>query len=437
MDNNSLLYKISSVDYLTKAWLKLNKTNELSHGLSDESIKTFDKDKEDKIQSISKKLREGKYHFSPYRPVLIPKRDGTERPLQIPEIQDRLVFKALALELEEIFNDTLKLSEGISFAYQKNIGIRQAIEKIKNHYQAGNTYVFESDLVDFFTSVDKELLLRDRILPKLPDTSINQLLIDGLSQNIGKIEKLIPESKQHYFENCNKGVPQGNPLSPLFSNIYLSPFDLHLKSKGFNLVRYADDFVILCDSRDRCMQAYEESLNILSSDKLKLTIHELDKANKKGKVKTQIFDIHQHPLHFLSITFDGKNIFPSRENVDGLKEKIKQVCHEEGLTVATLLTKLSNKLDGWVSAFYYTNLDRYSKEIDSYINRQVFLSLRSLEWRFNLKHIGKLPVQYKEKRQSGDCLSFKQRRNSGIPICKDLISKKRADERKRVKNKTK
>ena len=199
MDNNSLLYKISSVDYLTKAWLKLNKTNELSHGLSDESIKTFDKDKEDKIQSISRKLREEKYHFSPYRPVLIPKRDGTERPLQIPEIQDRLVFKALALELEEIFNDTLKLSEGISFAYQKNIGIRQAIEKIKNHYQAGNTYVFESDLVDFFTSVDKELLLRDRILPKLPDTSINQLLIDGLSQNIGKIEKLIPESKQHYF----------------------------------------------------------------------------------------------------------------------------------------------------------------------------------------------------------------------------------------------
>ena len=435
MDTNSLLYKISSVDYLTRAWFKLNKTNEASHGLSDESIKTFDKDREDKIQSISKKLREGKYRFSPYRPVLIPKRDGPERPLQIPEIKDRLVFKALALELEEIFSETLRLSEGISFAYQKHIGIRQAIEQILKHYQAGNTHVFESDLVDFFTSVDKEMLLKDRILPKLPDESLNQLLVDGLKQGIGKIEKHIPESKRYYFEKCDKGVPQGNPLSPLFSNIYLSPFDLHLKSKGFNLVRYADDFVVLCNSHDECMRAYEECLNILSSENLKLKIHELDKENAKGKVKTKIFDIHNQPLNFLSISFDGKRTYPTRDNIEGLKEKIKQVCHEEKITVETLLTKLSNKLDGWVSAFYYTDLDRYTKEIDSYVNRQVFLSLRNLDWRFNIKCIGKLPAKYKEKRESGDCLSSKQRKNSGIPLCKDLILKKRADEKKKLKEK--
>lgn len=125
----SLLNKISSIESLTKAWGKLNKSNEDSHGLSDESIKTFEKDRDDRIQSISRKLREGKYKLSPYRPVLIPKRDGTGRPLQIPEIQDRLVFKAIALELESIFHEKLKASEGISFAYQKDIGIRQAIEK--------------------------------------------------------------------------------------------------------------------------------------------------------------------------------------------------------------------------------------------------------------------------------------------------------------------
>ena len=427
----SLLNKISSIESLTKAWGKLNKSNEDSHGLSDESIKTFEKDRDDRIQSISRKLREGKYKLSPYHPVLIPKRDGTGRPLQIPEIQDRLVFKAIALELESIFHEKLKASEGISFAYQKDIGIRQAIEKIESHYKNGNPYIFESDLMDFFTSVDKNTLLNEHILPYLPDESINDLLKDGLNQGIGQLERFIPESKRHYFDKCGGGIPQGNPLSPLFSNIYLLPFDSSLKEKGYNLVRYADDFVVLADSRKKCEQAYEDCRSILSSDQLKLSIHPLNEKNAKGKIKTKIFDIKEEPLHFLSITFDGKNYYPTRENVDGLKDKIKSLCFEDGLTVDKLLTRQANKIDGWVSAFFYTDMDRYSHEIDCYINRQVYLALRNLEWRFNLRRLGKVPARFKEKGGSSECLSPKQRKNSGIPYCKDLMKKKRADEKRK------
>lgn len=108
MENISLLEKISSAENLRNAWKKLNKLNKESHGLSGESISTFETNLEDKILSISNQLRNNTYKFSSYRPVLIQKSNGKYRPLQIPEISDRLVLKAIAIELEEQFFDLLK-----------------------------------------------------------------------------------------------------------------------------------------------------------------------------------------------------------------------------------------------------------------------------------------------------------------------------------------
>ncbi|MEZ4811279.1 MAG: reverse transcriptase domain-containing protein [Allomuricauda sp.] len=416
----SLLQKISSKKKLAFAWSKLNKTNKTSHGLNNVSIQDFEENLEDKIRSISKSLRSGNYKFSSNRAVVIPKSNGKFRPLQVPNISDRLVLKAIAIELEQQFKKTIDQSEGVSFAYQKRLGVKDAINMIKIHYERGNMYVLEADLIDFFGQVDKNSLLKNRIFPNLSDSSLNSLIESALNQKVGGLED-IPKEHRKLFDGLNNGIPQGNPLSPLLSNIHLSPFDIHLKKSKFNLVRYADDFVVLGKDKNECLEAYNECKMILEGE-LKLKMHPLEDGEK-----TKIINIKKVSFDFLSITFDGKSFYPSKKNVDRLKTKISEKCNGGKVkhNVRSLLTKVSNVLDGWVSAFYYTEVERYAEEIDYHINRQLFLGLNKLKWKFSSTSKGKLPHKYKEAYQSSDCLSNLQRTNSGIPSCLELVLEKR------------
>lgn len=414
----NLLNKISSVESLRLAWAKLEKFNKESHGLTGETIAEFELNKEDKILSISKRLQEGTYQFSPYRAVLIPKSKGKFRPLQIPEVSDRVVIKAIAIELEEHFKELLEKSRGLSFAYQKGLGVKEAVEKINEYCQNGYSYVLEADLINFFGTVDKDSLLNDVVFKRLSDTTINALIQQALNQSIGNLDSFNVEQKK-YFENIDKGIPQGNALSPLLSNIFLSPFDLRLKDKGFKLVRYADDFVIMCTSEKECEEAYIECCTVL--EELNLNIHKLEEGGK-----TRIVNFNKHDtMDFLSVTFDGNVFYPSFANVERLKSKIRDVCNgKDKYCVSTLLIKIKNKLDGWVSAFYYTDIQRYSSEIDAFINRQLYLSLAKMGWKFTASSLGKLPHKFRHKNESPKCLSFLQRKNSGIPLCMELVNAK-------------
>ena len=190
----NLLDKISSVESLSLAWAKLEKFNKESHGLTGESIAEFELNKEDKILSISKRLREGSYKFSQYRAVLIPKNKGKYRPLQIPEVSDRVVIKAIAIELEEQFKDVLDKSLGISFAYQKGLGVKEAIEKINEYCNNGCSYVLEADLINFFGTVDKDSLIK-QIFKRLPDNSIDNLISQSLNQTIGNLDGFNDDQK--------------------------------------------------------------------------------------------------------------------------------------------------------------------------------------------------------------------------------------------------
>ncbi len=415
---DSILYKISSQKNLLSAWGKINKLNKSSHGLDDVSIQDFADNLEDKIFSISNRLRDGSYKFSPNRAVLIPKSNGKFRPLQVPIISDRLVLKAIAIEREEQFEKTIAKSEGVSFAYQKKLGVKDAIEKIKEHYDKGNTIVLEADLVNFFGEVDKEQLLAKQLFPNLLDESLSNLISSALNQQLGGLDQ-IEQHQKKYFEGLNSGIPQGNPLSPLLSNIYLSPFDIHLKNKGYNLVRYADDLVILCKNEKECKRAYKECEIILA--KLNLDVHPLEEGDK-----TKIIDLMKSTVDFLGITFNGKSFYPSKDNVNRFKNKIRDICNGKvDYNVLTLLEKVSNVFDGWISAFYYTEVERFSDEIDYYLNRQLFLAVRKFDWKFTTTSKGTLPSKFRHRGESPDCLSKKQREKSGIPTCLELLKQKR------------
>lgn len=416
--NKTLLKKISKPKALKNAWDRLTKFNKDSHGLSGETIERFSQNLDDKILSISKKLKNNSYLFSQTRGVLISKKNKNSfRPLQIPEISDRIVIKAIAIELEAIFKYILMQSNGYSFAYQKDTGVKDAMLKVEEYYNLGNKYVLEADLVNFFGTVNKNELLEKKIYPNLPDNSINSLINDALNQKIGNLSDFKPEEKV-YFNGIENGIPQGNALSPLFSNIYLSDFDQKIIADNYNLIRYADDFVILSNTKRECKEAYQKCKTYLEN--LNLEIHSLEKNDK-----TKITDISKDGFTFLSVTFDGKSLYPSIDNFKKLEDKIWELNKGKiELNLFNFLEKIKNKQDGWVSAFIYTDLNRYSARLDNIINRVLYIKLERIDWKLMKSRLDKLPKDYRSRTMSPYCLNQRQRSNSGIPLTSFLISEK-------------
>jgi RNA-directed DNA polymerase len=185
--------EISSPENLRNAWNKLNKTNENSVGLSGKTLKQFSDNLEDKILAISIKLQKNQFKFSPTRAVTIPKDNGKYRPLQVPEIEDRLVLKSIAISLEQELSTILDAGKGVSFAYQKKIGIRDAVEALKKLYKQGNTVILEADIINFFGEVNKKDLLKIKVFPNLRDDTINSLIEEALNQKVGGIDKIKPK----------------------------------------------------------------------------------------------------------------------------------------------------------------------------------------------------------------------------------------------------
>ena len=149
----TILERISSKESLYSAWKKLNKTNKTSRGLSNVSVKEFESNLHKHLSEISEQLKAGLYEFGKVKGVTIDKKDGSPRPLRVPEIKDRLVHKVLALEFEELLTSKFNLKNQCSFAYQKGKGIVQAIVQMNVYYQQGYTVILEADIKKFFPSL--------------------------------------------------------------------------------------------------------------------------------------------------------------------------------------------------------------------------------------------------------------------------------------------
>jgi len=411
--------QLSSEESLKNAWRKINKSNANSHGISDESIEKFKNNLDIRISAISKSLRENSFQFSPTRAALLPKKDNGYRPLQIPEVSDRVVIKAIAIILEKIFEDELDPCKEVSFAYQKKLGIRQATEKIRDHINRGNYFVLEVDLKDFFGTINKDDLIKSTILPKLPDTSLNELFKQSLNQKIAGINK-VPKKYQGMFDGLNKGIPQGNSLSPLLSNIYLNPFDKILISKNINLVRYADDFVILSKTKKDAEEALKISEEILE-EQLNLQIH------KVGKKKYRIVDVRKYCFNFLSIEHSHSSFRPSEKSVKDLLEKTIDLV-KNGIrynNLSNTLYRINWLLEGWASAFYYSDISTYSQKIDKLTNWYIYLLFDKLGFKLKDASIEKLPTKFRDdKNKNPNSISELQRGNLGIPTITELWTKK-------------
>src|ERR1700719_2173526 len=249
---HSLIDKVYKRKNLEMAWEKV-KANRGSGGVDGQNLEVFEAQLNQQLERLQRELKEDTYQPLPVRQHPIPKRDkpGEYRLLGIPAIYDRVCQQALLNWLEPIFEPVFDDS---SFGYRRGRSTKDALRKIWKEIQSGSEWIVDADLRDFFGSVDHEKLL----------TLVAQRVADGrVLRLIKAMLKAGSYGKGRLFPS-ERGTPQGGVVSPLLSNILLTPFDREMRRKGYQLARYADDWVATCESAAEARAAVAAALRILN-----------------------------------------------------------------------------------------------------------------------------------------------------------------------------
>src|SRR5215213_2010168 len=241
----SLIDKVSSLANLRSSFAKV-KRNRGSAGVDRVTIRMLEATLEENLERLSRSLREGSYRAQPIRRVWIPKQGRREkRPLGIPTVRDREVQTALRNVLEPIFERDFAAQ---SYGFRPQRGTKDALRRVAELLAAGYVHVVDADLKSYYDTIPREPLL-EQVGGKVADSKVLDLLEAYLGQEV-------LESAKHWTPE--RGTPQGAVISPLLSNIYLDPLDHRMAQLGYQMVRYADDFVILCRSHSEAQKALAE-----------------------------------------------------------------------------------------------------------------------------------------------------------------------------------
>jgi len=261
MDNEQLIpdlwLRITSHDALVEAWHKVQ-SNEGGPGGDLITLGRFKADLFANITQLRAELLGGTYRSGPFRKVSIPKKKPGYRILTIPSIRDRVLHTSIANVLTPIFEPHF---EDSSFAYRPDRGVAHAVQRIESWRKRGYNIVVEADIVSYFDNIDQEIL-KDKIrlmIGNLPGAAAVEALIAKILADQGQV-----------MGTAGQGLVQGSPLSPLLANLYLDALDEEMESDGVKIVRFADDFVILCKSEKRAEKALADCVRVLADHNLRL-----------------------------------------------------------------------------------------------------------------------------------------------------------------------
>lgn len=237
----TLLDRVLDRGNLRLAWEKVSENHGIP-GVDRVSITRWRRNWEERLENLRASVLAGSYHPSRLRLLTIPKSTpGQWRILRIPTIDDRVLQRAVLQVLSPIF-ETRFLD--CSFGYRPGRGLREAVQRILDLREQGYAWVLDADIDAFFDSVNHALLLR-MLQDSIADERLLRLIEAWLSIRNGS-------------KTPGQGIPMGSPLSPLLANVFLHPLDAALIHRGYHPVRYADDFIVLCESRGIAEQVYIE-----------------------------------------------------------------------------------------------------------------------------------------------------------------------------------
>ena len=230
----SLIDKVYRPGTLQAAWEQV-KANRGAAGIDRQSIEGFAANTGRYLNELAKELEEGRYRPQAVRRVEIPKAGGKTRPLGIPTVKDRIVQTAVKRVIEPIFE---KEFLPMSYGFRPGRGCKDALREVDKYLKEGHVHVVDADLQGYFDSIPHPLL-KERIEERISDGRLLELLAGWLRQDIVKgLERWTPTG----------GTPQGAVISPLLANLYLHQLNERMAKLGYRMVRYADDFVVLCPS---------------------------------------------------------------------------------------------------------------------------------------------------------------------------------------------
>jgi group II intron reverse transcriptase/maturase len=224
-----LVDKVYQLKNLQGAWEKV-KANRGGGGVDGQSLAAFEQGQNENLQRLHEELRTDRYQPQPVRRVKIPKagKPGEWRPLGIPAVIDRVCWQALLERLEPIFEP---LFDDSSFGFRPGRSTKDALRKIWGEIKAGAEWIVDADLKDYFGSVDHEKLMT-LVAQRVADGRVLKLIEQMLTAGYQEQGRLLPTPQ---------GTPQGGVVSPLLSNILLTPFDREMRRRGYQLTWYADD----------------------------------------------------------------------------------------------------------------------------------------------------------------------------------------------------
>jgi len=368
MSSASALRTVSDREYLRNAWKEISKKNKRSKGLDNVTIKAFKDHLDENLSQISSELRTNTYQFNKLRAHAINKPGSKkQRPLQIATVRDRVVMKALAVFIEPAFQP---FNQDCSFAFIKDRGVNRAIKRIQELVAQGNRFYFEADIMDFFGSVDRPDLWK-KFSRTVRHKSLLGLLERCFNLELQDLQGYEPEFQSLFF-GADSGIPQGGVLSAMLANFYLYEFDRSMLEHRFNLVRYADDFVVMCESRERAKEAHDLSKATLES--LELNIHPLGPESK-----SRIGDFSKEGLMFLGLRFEGRDVFPAKKVITRFEGKVEEVLKpSSGESLFKTLQRLTNLINGWGKCYKAMRVTDIYLRLDESIKNSVEKYLRGM-----------------------------------------------------------
>ena len=370
----TLLHKTSTMPNLVKAWEGIRHRPD-SKGIDGLTIFTFGQNLTTHLKAIQKQMRAGTYKFQPLKGVPLEKGNKKVRPLKVPAVADRVVQKAIQLQIQDKLNKHHHLNNAVSFAYIKDRRVSDAAFRIQELYASGSRWVFSADIINFFDNIRRDDLLNEYIYPYISktDRSLDDLIANALKTEIGNRKQLEARGKAEWFPESDSGVAQGGVLSPLFANVYLSKFDASMTKAGYTMVRYADDLVIMCKSEEEAKAAHLKVKNELLE--LGLNIHPLPGDKLKAEKHSILGKFNR--LLFLGLQFEGSRLYPSDKQFKKMIAGLRSMPIKEKPLVDNL-EHIRKQAIAWGATYYFTDIDltRYTP-----LNQALEVALRStMKW---------------------------------------------------------
>lgn len=354
----SLIDKLVRPATLEAAWRKVAR-NKGAGGVDGQSIERFAAGAERYLRELHDELKTDRYRPQPVRRVEIPKPDGRTRPLGIPTVKDRVVQQALKMVMEPIFE--VQFRPG-SYGFRPGRSCQDALREVDRLIKEGFHYVVDADLKSYFDSIPHDRLMAC-VEASVSDGRVLELVRSFLKQDIMKgLARWSPVT----------GTPQGAVISPLLANLYLHSLDLRMEAKGWKMVRYADDFVILCRTEAEARAALCEVRDWVEANGLSL-----------HPEKTRLGDCRQpgQGFDFLGYRFEAGCRLVRKKSLRALKDKVRsRTVRSRGDSLGRIITDLNPMLRGWFGYFRHATPGVFAY-VDGFVRRRLRAILRKQEKR--------------------------------------------------------